>query len=100
MKDIKKLPKWAQRKFSKLEADVKYYKEQLRQVNESDTNVFISDGMDLSPLPRDSRIRFIPDKDENHVNVRHKDDMIYIYASAAIKIIPQSVNTVLLGIEK
>ncbi len=57
--DITRLPKWAQAEITRLTANINYYKEKLAGFEgEVKTNVFIREGLDTTPLPKDSHIEF------------------------------------------
>lgn len=59
---LERLPKWAQSEIKTLEHYTKSLQEQLDQFNgESETNVFLREGMSKMPLRKDAHIEFYTD---------------------------------------
>ncbi len=99
---IAKLPKWAQHEIKSLQYQLKenkrYYDEKIKQVESGDTNVFISEGVEETPLPKDSQIKFIMGDNQNealnYITVRHKkEDILLVRVGGNAVIQPQSCNT-------
>lgn len=97
--DITKLPKWAQHRINKLEADVESLERKITEVETRDTDVFIWQGMmeDDIPLPRGSRIVFRVDGGDRN-NYFHasliEDGSLEIYGGASFEISPSSSNVI------
>lgn len=106
-KQYDRLPKYAQRRIEKLEADAAYWKEKARQVDEGDTNVWLWQGIDDIPLPRDSKVRFSMNEDrfgvKHYIDVSHNApglDAIYIHTGIdRLVVVPVSSNTLKVRLE-
>lgn len=96
--DVTKLPKWAQDRIKQLEGSVAHYKTKAYQVEEGETNVWVSWLMETYYLPEDSIVMFKL-KDGQTMEVRHdefRDGLAVRVKEGAINVRPQSSNVVLL----
>lgn len=92
---LKKLPQWAQREFSRQADRIKTLEEDLNTVNgkTTDTNVFLDAGYNRDfPLPKDSHVRF----GENfEVNMGEDGELrVWCRAGGDMAIIPNCGNVV------
>lgn len=94
--EIKKLPKWAQGKVNRLEADIITWRNKADQVaGESETNVFINHYPNPLPLPKDSDIKFQFEKGE--IRCRIIRDGLEIHAMSykgRLAILPNVSNAI------
>ncbi len=89
---LKKLPKWAQNEFMKLENDKKFYKKKFSELSgDKETNVFMFCIDNTIPLFKNATIRFV--NKEAFFDVSIIDDSLRIYASNAINILPRAANS-------
>jgi hypothetical protein len=106
MKDISKLPKWAQDEITSLTDRVEVLKGKLEYVTGlSDTNTFIMDGINKIPLPKNSVIDFrIGDNQQNKVSVYiRKEGVIDINTDArdgSMVIMPRAANSFYIDFKK
>ena len=79
---FEKLPKWAQSEITRLEANLKHFKEKAAQVSgESETNTHIVSGLDDTPLPKNSRVKFTNDKGSATIHLE-SDGTIDVHANS------------------
>ena len=102
--DITKLPKWAQARIWKLEADLKYYAKQKAEMlgTERETNVvlpYFKDDMRDQNLPNNTRVQFMlpnprrPKDQLSYIEVRHDaEGGIDVHGSQSVWIEPTSGN--------
>lgn len=65
-KQFNKLPKWAQSEIRRLEGDNKYFEERLQEYEgKMETNTYLHKGIDNSPLPNNSCVKFCANKQES-----------------------------------
>ncbi len=89
---LKKLPKWAQNEFMKLENDKKFYKKKFSELSgDKETNVFMFCIDNTIPLFKNATIRFVNKKTFFDVSII--DGSLRIYASNAINILPRAANS-------
>lgn len=103
MKNIDKLPKWAQTEIIRMENEIEFLTKKLEQVSGvAETNTFILDGLIAKPLPKNSHIEFrLKDKYgnlENKVSVMiRRDGNIDINAvsrdGSAFVVMPRASNS-------
>ena len=78
--DITKLPKWAQSRIEVAERNADYWKAQVFEMEEGDTNVFqqdyTGDPPHRKPLARDTTIIFITEDSE--ITVGFRDDRLQV----------------------
>ena len=68
-----KLPKWAQAELMRLESNINYLNNKLSYVEgDTETNTFVSEGLENKPLPLDSHVTFKCGR--NSVSVYVRDD--------------------------
>lgn len=97
---INKLPKWAQLEVKGLQLQNLYLIQKLKEFSgDADTNTFIRDGLDKTPLPRNTQVEFrTGDRDANSVVVyRRKDGLIDINTDSRLGhrmiIVPTASNS-------
>lgn len=102
--DISKLPKWAQRRISKIEADLAYYKEKayVAALGDAGSPVVVhryGEGNDIG-LPEET-IRFFPDPNDRrcYIDVRQQPFGVEVRSNPLLGIRPTSSNSVLLTLE-
>jgi len=106
MKDISKLPKWAQDEITSLTNKVEFLQERLKEVTGvKDTNTFIMDGINKIPLPKNSVIDFrVGDKQQNKVSVYiRREGVIDINTDArdgSMVIMPRAANSFYIDFKK
>lgn len=97
--DMSKLPKWVQAEIKRLKADIEYYKQKAYQASgKEETNVFILEGTDVIPLPKDSRIMFKVNSDDRiyeQIEVHIVgEETIEVRSAKCLKIIPRVSNSI------
>ena len=95
-----RLPQYAQRRIKRLEADVAYWQEKARTVVEGETNVYLWEGMENAPLPKDSIVRFtIGERSDAYIDVKpygvHEGD-IRISSGRGFAVQPEASNVITL----
>jgi hypothetical protein len=100
MKNLDKLPKWAQTEVLRLENEVEFLQRKLDQVTGvADTNTFLLDGLNKKPLPMNSQVEFrVGDKLQNKVSVYiRRDGFIDVNGDArdgsTFVILPRAANS-------
>lgn len=94
MGDVNKLPRWAQNRIEKLEADVAYWEGRVVEAETGETNTFLGDWPVNKGLPNDSRIVFnLPG---GQVDVQIKDDHLRVMArgGGSLEIQPHVSNVI------
>lgn len=97
MRDLVSLPKWAQAHIRQLVMELEHAQAQLRQIEgKEETNVFLRDGIDKKPLPRNANIYFQIEgrmEYEGYISCRLKDPTtLYIQAGRGIRLLPEASN--------
>lgn len=98
MRDLSRLPKWAQSEIRRLTNDLEYWKAQCRE-NITETNTFQEIGLRATdnPLPNNSRIRFVlGPRYEEYISVQVGRDgkTLHVMAGSSIGIFPQVTNVI------
>lgn len=100
MKNLDKLPKWAQTEVLRLEKEVEFLQSKLDQVTGvADTNTFLAEGLSSKPLPKNACIDFkVGDNLQNRVSVYiRKDGLIDVNADSrdgsTFMIMPRAANS-------
>lgn len=95
--DITKLPKWAQNEISRLNANVEYFKEQVRSTEHEDTDTRIRHWEEPNQhLPNGARVEF-KDKDGEWITVYVDSDgrvQVMSGSSHYLAVYPRSANGV------
>jgi len=94
MENIKRLPKWARFRIEKLEADVEYYKKQVRQIEgKEESNIYISNLVDEKiNLPKNAHLYFIVNG--NPISVMMRRENLEIQGWRTINIHPKASNAI------
>ena len=67
-----KLPKWAQSEITRLTRNLEHAKKEIDAINgKGETNTYITEGMDLRPLPDESEIQFNTEVGSFRVTVQY-----------------------------
>lgn len=97
---LNKLPKWAKQEIERLTSANKSLESKMAQLNGTeDTNTFICEGMDKSPLPMNASIQFfLGEKQKNKIDVYiRKDGTLDIHGDSPVKqelvVMPRSANS-------
>ena len=99
VRDVTKLPKWAQNEISRLTADLKHYKDAAMEMETGDTNVFQQDILDRRPMKRDSSIIFVTDDTEFQIGFRSGELQVMTLGRGKkdrLAVRPQSSNVIVL----
>ena len=99
VRDVTKLPKWAQQEISRLTANEKYWQNKAMEMETGDTNVFQQDLMDRRPMMRDSTIIFVTDDTEFQIGFRGGELQVMTLGSKGkdrLAVRPQSSNVIVL----
>lgn len=94
MNDITKLPKWAQTEIERLQADLDYYREKLRQVGDGDTEVWVRSHAigEHEPLPRGTHIIFKLPNGGTEVSAVGETLELYGRSGGSLAVLPRSSN--------
>jgi hypothetical protein len=96
---MEKLPKWAQREFNKLTAELRRYDELIKCDDKpSDTTFRPPLNLSFKNIPSGSTVRFHL-ADDDYIDVLVIDGIVRVYASKVLALLPRASNSIYMKID-